>query len=520
MDCKTFEQKLEAYLAGDLTPVERTEMEKHQTACAHCQRLADRATHLDSLLRDGMIAAVAMTPKEQVTLRESVLSQVRKTQPSLWWQWAPRLAGLAFALASLILAGLILPGRRSVPTVSAAEVITRAQAAMDERTGLSGVLHWELSYELWGPWSDDVFYYETEIWFDFDDPRRYHLHNKSCGDVVDPGSGRMVRDGIDRMWECEYYPERGEEGDSFVDEIILSPEEMWELASWHIPSPFRDDLTRFADILPDVEVVGETNVAGRWAYLLRGQLFTASGVNDLDETLVPVTSTVTLTVDAETYWLLGREEAVEGEARPRFISRTRRFELLAQDQVPDHAFTFTPPEDVEVRRLEGIDSLYDKPRLPTMALEEASDDAPFIFLTPTALPDDLEPPSRVLLNHLHVDAQVWDTEFMLIYRGKPGRQIMLTESMLPRMPALAARLVDVGDRQGWLVSDPIDSRQFMILLLDSDVAKHYDTSLGKWKRAIADPDDKLPPASVILRVWGFSVDEAIAVLASLEPYTP
>jgi len=33
-----------------------------------------------------------------------------------------------------------------------------------------------------------------------------------------------------------------------------------------------------------------------------------------------------------------------------------------------------------------------------------------------------------------------------------------------------------------------------------------------------EPDDRLPPDSVIPRVCGLSVDETIAVLESLEPY--
>lgn len=119
------------------------------------------------------------------------------------------------------------------------------------------------------------------------------------------------------MGECRlnlYYDYEGLKDTPYVDEIILTPEEMAELASWHVPSPFCDDLTPFADILPDVELVGETIVAGRRAYSLRGQLF-GLGATRPDEIPHPVTSTVTLTVDAETYWLLGREEMMEGKVQ-------------------------------------------------------------------------------------------------------------------------------------------------------------------------------------------------------------
>ncbi|MDY6875082.1 MAG: hypothetical protein SWK90_02605 [Chloroflexota bacterium] len=153
-----------------------------------------------------------------------------------------------------------------------------------------------------------------------------------------------------------------------------------------------------------------------------------------------------------------------------------------------------------------------------MALEEATDAAPFVFLVPTALPDDLELLPYVVLLQVqegYSDGRLSHDEFLLIYRGKPGRYVILSESMLPKGPGLAARLADVGGRQGWLESDLIDSHQFVLYLPDWGVAEHY---IGRGIPEEA--DDKLPPGSVILRVSGLSVDEAIAVLESLEPYTP
>ncbi len=508
MNCKTFEQRLEAYLAGDLAPAERTEMEKHQVTCTHCQGAAERATRLNGLLHDGLLAAAAMKPSEQVALRDSVLSRVAKTRPSFWRGWVPRLAGLAAVLAVVIVASLTLLGRESVPTVSAAEIIARAQAAMDEHVGLSDVLHWKSSLEQWRSGADEMFY-EMEIWFDFDDPGRYRLRFECVGEFLI----EEVRDGVDHSWKYLHNPP-GQKGTSYVDEIILSPEEMRQQASWYVPSPFRGDLTHFADILPDVEMIGETTMAGRQVYLLRGPLSVLGGI-DRDGIARSIVSTVTLFVDAETYWLLGREEVVEGEDRPRFIYRTERFELLPQDRVPDDTFTFTPPEGVKVRRLEGIDDFYREPRLPSLTLEEAADATPFTLLVPAALPDDLEPLPYVLLQEGPPDERFSYDEFILIYRGRPGRLMTLSEYMLPREPELAARLVEVGGRQGWLESNLIDSRRFVLYLPDWDVAEHY-TEQG----IPEEPGDRLPPGGVVLQAWGLSVDEAIAVLESLEPYTP
>ena len=513
MNCKAFEQQLEAYLAGDLVSTEQTEMEKHQTTCVHCQRLADRATRLDGLMHNGLTAVAAISPKEQAALRESVLGWVGKTQPSLWRQWAPRLAGLAITLATLIVVGLILMGRKSVPTVSAAEIIARAQAAVDEHAGLSGVLHWETSIEQWSP--TQRVHYETEIWFDFDDPGRYRLNHGWRANIVGARlSWQMVRDGIDHVWV--YMEQNYWEDTPYVEEVVLSAEEMQELALWHVPSPFREDLTRFAEMLPDVELVGETTTAGRKAHLLRGHgVAFEAGSDEVPPRLV--TSTVTLTVDAETFWLLGLEELVEGEARPRIVYRTEQFEILSQEQVAESAFMFTPPPDVQVRRLYGIESWYYEPHLPTITLKEAVEAAPFVFMLPTALPQDLEPLPFVLVQESLTDTPPMET-YELVYQRGPGRVVRLFQSAMPEGPGLAARPIEVGDRQGWLVSDLIDSRQFTIYLPDWEIARRYDT-LRKWQAAL-DSGVKLRPGGVSLKVWGFSAEEAIAVLESLEPYTP
>ena len=96
--------------------------------------------------------------------------------------------------------------------------------------------------------------------------------------------------------------------------------------------------------------------------------------------------------------------------------------------------------------------------------------------------------------------------------------MMLTESAMPNGPGLAVRPIDVGARQGWLWSDLIDSRQFIIFLPDWEIARRYNT-LEKWQAAL-ESGVKLQPGGVSLRAWGLSVDEAKAVLESLEPYAP
>ncbi len=504
MDCKTFAQRLETYLARDLAPDERAEMENHQAACVHCREATERATRLNGLLHDSLSAAAVMTPQERVALREGVLGRANAPRPTFRRGWTLRLAGLAAALAIVIAASSILWGRESVSPASAAEIIAHAQAAMDAH-GMDGVLHWETLVEQWSPWSE-IFYYEREIWFDFDDPGRYHsrsaVRGQSHGHMA---SFLTVCDGVARMWIYGDYV-----GEESVDEVIFSSDEMRERALvYKVPFPFRNDLASFADILPDVELAGETTVAGRRAYLLKGQLFTYEQ-NSMRETPRPITSTVTLIVDAETYWVLGQEEMVEGEERARTIYRTLRFELLPQGQVSQDTFTFTPPEGVQIRRLEGMDAFYDQPRVPSLTLEEAAAATPFVFLIPTTVPDDLELLPRVLMHQTDPDRERPEIQYQLTYRGKGTWGMTISEFTWPRAPAGAARLVDVGGRQGWLEWDLFDS-SFAIYLPDWDM-----TVL----RIPQDPDDRRPPGLVVLRAEGLTVEEAIAVLESLEPYVP
>lgn len=508
MNCTTFDRNLEAFLAGDLIPADKIGMEQHETDCISCQTRLDRANRLAVLLHEGLVASAAITPTEQVTLRENVLARVQKPRPRSRLQWLLRPARVAavLALSIAIVVGLALLGRSRMPTVSAEEIVARAQAAMDEHAGLSGVLHWQTTLEQWGPWSDEVLDYGFEIWFDFGDPRRYRLRHEFEGVLV----GDMVRDGIDHLWAYEDRSPFSEgESSPYVEEIVLSPDEMQELATWHVPASARAELARFADMLPDVRVVGESEMAGRTVYLLQGKLLTPGTRFNHDGSPRPTEVMVTLAVDAETYWLLGREEQVQGEDRPRIVYRTQHFELLTPGQVPEDAFVFSSPAGVPVRHLTGIDSIYRAPSLPSMSLEEAVAAAPFVLLLPSELPDDLEALPHVLVEGLHSGKPVDEQDFFVIYKGKPGRQMLLAQSLLPKGPGLSARLVEIGDRQGWLQSDLIDARQFTICLPNWEMPEQGSA-----------PDAKLPPRHVMLHAWGLSVDEAIAVLESLVPYEP
>jgi hypothetical protein len=514
MDCDTFLLQIDAHADGTLSPSEQVAFETHRATCARCQAAADQAQRLSDLLRAELPRLAAATPAEQVALRESVLNQLAvspverlgvpaKRASWRWHVWALRLTGMGVVLLLALLAlWTLLPGDNQ--TVSAAEVVDRAWAAVERHQGMSGVLHWEAEWSQrfpirdWSPGGEQITH-TFEIWFDFDNPGRYRITQRDPDGRV---FKEMVRDGVDHMWQLSRTVSANGRERAQVDEIILSPQEMQELASWYVPSPFLDDVDRFAKVLSNVELAGEIEVAGRPAYVLRGQLF-GFGMPGQGNRIDPVTSTVQLVVDAETWWLLGRAErtpmAEEGDVAAGFTQHTRRFEILAPQQVPPDVFDFVPPSGAEVRTVEGIAGYY-TPSPDAIGLGEAAALTSFTLVLPSQLPDDLQPrPSFRYQGPGRAGA------FGIVYLGRPGRQAFLLEYEQARPLGRAARLVAVGEKQGWLVPDPIDGRKFSLYLVEPQPA------IG--------PDGRLWPRGVELQVWGLSLDEAVTMLASLEPYS-
>ncbi len=66
----------------------------------------------------------------------------------------------------------------------------------------------------------------------------------------------------------------------------------------------------------------------------------------------------------------------------------------------------------------------------------------------------------------------------------------------------AARAVNIGQGQGWLVPDPIDAHKFSLHLVEP--------------RGGQEGDGRSWPGSVELHAWGLALDEAVAMLASLQ----
>ncbi len=107
-DCRNIRGELSAYLDGELTPPQRTEVETHLASCAHCQReLVELKT---------LVTGVAALPKLQPTPR--FLAEVRRKIASdgkpgaLTWQdyvFRPLWLKIPLEVAALIvIAGLVI----------------------------------------------------------------------------------------------------------------------------------------------------------------------------------------------------------------------------------------------------------------------------------------------------------------------------------------------------------------------------------------------------------------------------
>jgi hypothetical protein len=500
MNCDTFLSQFDAYADGALSPSERALMEVHRARCAACQSAAEQARRLDALLRGELPQLAAATPAEQVMLRGRVGHELGL--PGAWkgQRWplrALRLIGAGAVLAlALLLFAILLPGERQ--TVSAAEIVRRASNTVENHQGMSGVLHWEGEWREYYPGGDQITR-TFEILFDFDDPGRYRFTQRNPdGRVIQ----EMVRDGVDRMWQLSRSVTSDGREATRVDEIVLSPQEMEELASWLVPSPFLDDLDRFTDVLGDVERVAEIEIAGRSAFVLRGQLF-GFGQPGAGNRIDPVTSTVQLLIDADSYWVLGRIERLPGVGGAGgtvagTVQRTRRFELLPLEQVPQDAFSFSPPPGAEVRTVNGIAGYY-APTPDAIGLDEAVQLTSFTLVLPSRLPGDLQP--RPFFQYQGPGPAA---TFSIVYLGTLGRQAFLLEHQEALPLARATRMVQVGQKRAWLAPDPIDGRKFSLYLIDPQPDQG--------------PDGRPWPGGIELQVWGMSVDEAVGMLASLQPY--
>jgi hypothetical protein len=217
-------------------------------------------------------------------------------------------------------------------------------------------------------------------------------------------------------------------------------------------------------------------------------------------------------VDAETYWVLGRAEQVPGGGSEHpvaagVIQRTRRFEMLAPEQVPAAVFEFTVPPGAEVRTIEGVGGYY-APSRDVIGLIDAARLTSFSLVLPSRLPGDLQ--ARPHFRYTCQGAQCYGGDygtagtFGIIYLGEPGRQVFLQEHMQAQPLGRAARMITVGKRQGWLVPDPIDGHKFSLYLVEPEPE--------------LSPDGRPWPGSVELQAWGLSVDEAVMMLASLKPF--
>lgn len=506
MDCAILAEKLDAYRMGMLSPAETAALESHLAHCPHCHIIAKRAVRLDNMLSETLPAIATMTPQEQRDLRDTVMRRIQKRRlPHVHlqrWQWGAAIALLLIA----IFVSINLWGYINVQQVSAESIISEAQLAMNVRSEFDGVLHWVMSIEQRSPYKEVWGKTQLEVWFDFSNPARHRIVQRRSPD--DRRNREFVyetvENGVDRMWRYTYDEDLY---DPKTTEISLSPNEVDKRAETRVlQAPFMDDLARFAEVLPEIKVVGIERIARRKAFVLQADLFGA-GVPNAQGLLTPVTSTVKLWIDTETYWLLGREETVGHESTPRVQYITKVFEMLPRHSVSPDTFVFTPPDGSTVIYHEGLRSVHEVNQPPSLAWSEV-DQLPFTLYVPQHLPSGMALPSALMYDDNRYFGNQSDTCVWMALHDTNNRKMILTQMQQLHLPMLSARLVQIGEQQGWVTTELLTPHILTIWLLNW----RYE---GK-----AQPNALPEPGTIHLQTADYTLDEAIAILESLIPYTP
>lgn len=106
MNCERIEQRLSAWIDGELPESERALLDEHLRGCERCRREADALAEVDRIYA----GAGELTPGSG--LRYSVQARIRSAGDDRWWNaWLPWLAprpALAMAAAALVLASVTL----------------------------------------------------------------------------------------------------------------------------------------------------------------------------------------------------------------------------------------------------------------------------------------------------------------------------------------------------------------------------------------------------------------------------
>jgi DNA-directed RNA polymerase specialized sigma24 family protein len=354
------------------------------------------------LLARTLLALFAVAPP--LALTEQLLEIVQKRQRSrvrrglIWAQGALAL-GVLGLVAAIVLAPSLL-GRRAAPTLSrapsAAELIDSAIHRFDRAQLQAGVLHEQYRVAVGGEASP----YLIERWYDYAAPHRVRVTVKAEGAAG--ADGRTVMEiGSDGRSLVQY---RSADGAAFrsrssVDVHVSEAEAEAALpllrsepSTGYFLRGLRGD---FIDIAPlylaqarasGATFLGRTQALGRQAFLLTYRTSRLPTQSPGQEAPAEQTLQVMLTIDAQTYALLGVAVVPDSGAESRTLHPLQALAFDIAADVPDDRFKL--PASGRVVQHTGLASVraLDLPSELFISLDEARRRMPVQLLAPQRLP--------------------------------------------------------------------------------------------------------------------------------------
>jgi hypothetical protein len=436
MKCKGVDDMLVTYLDGEVTPLERAEIEAHLAVCPACvgELAAMRAVgHQVGATLQAVAAMAAPSPQAWAHLQARLSPQpqvlprgVREEckmvtiVSRLKWRWV-YVAGAVVVL--LLLVGAWFMWERP-PEVSAREVLNWA-ATPRVPTEIDGVLHIQhTAFELEGVPPEGGYYQPLqttfELWIDG------HQPNRARQTIVDdPGGLRYakVSDGV-QVWEYGL-------GDR-QQAVKRSPTEEETLAG--LPTPF---LSLQAN--PKQKFLQEALAAAeaKLRYLGTEELkpwgtvhrvaYEWDGVTANTDRYKGLLHTILFKISDKDHWLVEWQDIVHAAAGDVLHRnyRLESWEVLSPTAVPPDLFTFTPPAGVVVKTPEEIAAQAETPSVATETISLGGYTVPKLPFTPwlpTYLPEGLHLKS--------VEGSKWG--YFLDFRDKSTRVILQIQQQ-PRL---------------------------------------------------------------------------------------
>ena len=116
MDCREIQERILDSLEGALSPLEKSQLDRHLVECPECTQFAVLQRQLDLWLHDEIAA-----PQLSAGFRTSLLARIARQGREPWPDWLPDAAHFAGSGVAIGLCALLLP--LPVPVVLGAGVL-------------------------------------------------------------------------------------------------------------------------------------------------------------------------------------------------------------------------------------------------------------------------------------------------------------------------------------------------------------------------------------------------------------